>query len=143
MKRALFLLSVAATGLTLAGVAASEASAQSSPFSTSVAFLCYSKFQVDPGVWPLAKTSYTIHDTASTLLGLGYWSPYAEKAVPTATELPGGYYLTCDVPVGMSRVVGTLPKQSTASAELVTQKGALVPRSVKSAGQPGLYSLVA
>lgn len=143
MKRALLLLSVAAVGLMLAGVAASEASAQSNPFRTSVAFLCYSKFEVDPGVWPLQKTASTIHDTASDLLGMGYWSPYAEKSVPTATELPGGYYLSCKLPAGMSPVVGTLPKQTIASPELVTQKGAVVPMSRKYAGEPGLYLLAA
>lgn len=143
MKRALFLLSIAAAGLTLAGVAASEASAQSNPFKTSVAFLCYSRFQVDPGVWPLEKTSYTIHDTASTLLGMGYWSPFAERSMPTRTELPGGYYLDCNLPAGMTPVVGTLPKQSAASPELVTQKGGLVPMTRKYAGEPGLYPLAA
>jgi hypothetical protein len=80
-----------------------------------VAFLCYSKFEVDPGVWPLAKTSSSIHDTASALLGTGYWSPFAEKSVPTRTELPGGYYLICNLPARMSPVIGTLPKQSTPS----------------------------
>jgi hypothetical protein len=143
MKRVVVVLSIAVAGLTPAGVAASQASAQSDPFKTSVAFLCYSKFQVDPGVWPLQKTSFTIHDTASDLLGMGYWSPYAEKSAPTATELPDGYYLSCSLPAGMRPVVGTLPKQSLASPELVTQKGALVPMTRKYAGEPGLYPLAA
>ncbi|MDE3024172.1 MAG: hypothetical protein KGI93_01245 [Acidobacteriota bacterium] len=143
MKRIVLALAAAAVGSALAAVGASQASAQSSPFDTSVAFLCYSKFQVDPGVWPLEKTNYTIHDTASTLLGMGYWSPFAEKSVATRTELPGGYYLTCNLPAGMSPVVGTLPKQSTSSPELVTQKGALVPKTHKYAGEPGLYPLAA
>lgn len=94
-----------------------------------MAFLCYSRFQVDPGVWPLQKTSYTIHHTASDLVGMGYWSPYAERSTPTATELPGGYYLICNLPAGMRPVVGTLPKHATPRAELVTRKGALVPMS--------------
>jgi|SRR5579864_195869 len=143
MKRASLLLSVTAAGLTLAGFAASEASAQSRQFNTTVAFLCYSHYQVDPGVWPLQKTSYTIHDTASDLLSMGYWSPYAEKSVPTKTLLPNGYYLNCNPPAGMSPVAGTLPKQSVSSQELVTQKGALVPTTKKNTGQPGLYQLVA
>ena len=144
MKRVMLLLSVAAAGLTLAGVSASGASAQGGPFETAVAFLCYSHYQVDPGVWPLEKTDYRIHDTASVLLGMGYWSPYAEKSAPTQTELPNGYYLTCSLPAGLtSPVMGTLPKQSVSSQELVTQKGALVPMSRKNVGQPGLYPLAA
>lgn len=143
MKRASLLLAVAAGGLTLAGLAASGASAQSNPFRTSVAFLCYSKFEVEPGVWPLQKASYTTHHTASALLGMGYWSPFAERAVPTRTELPGGYYLICNLPAGIGPVVGTLPKQSTQSLELVTQKGGLVPMTRKDAGEPGLYPLAA
>jgi hypothetical protein len=108
-----------------------------------VAFLCYSKFEVDPGVWPLAKTSSSIHDTASALLGTGYWSPFAEKSVPTRTELPGGYYLICNLPARMSPVIGTLPKQSTPSPELITQRGGLIPMTRKYAGEPGLYPLAA
>ncbi|HLX20548.1 MAG TPA: hypothetical protein VKR23_10395 [Gaiellaceae bacterium] len=118
------MLVLGAAGLALAGVAASGAGAQ-----TTSAFLCYSKFQTDPGVWPLAKTSPAIHDTAADLLALGYWQPYAEKSTPTNTEITGGYYLICNLPTSLN------PMQSM----VVTQKGALIPMSPKYIGEPGLY----
>jgi hypothetical protein len=135
------LLLALAAGLTLAGVAASEASAQSNSFKTTVAFLCYSKFEVDPGVWALQGN----RDTASDLLASGsYWSPYAEKTVPTATLLPGGYYLNCNLPAGMIPELGTLPKyDATPRPLLLTQKGGLIEMSPKYAGEPGLYPVAA
>lgn len=137
MKR---LLGLAAAGLALAGVAASGAAAQGdTPFTTTSAFLCYSKFQVDPGVWPIYRTSYRVHDTAADLLAQGYWAPYAETGVPTATRITGGYYLTCSLPASMQSV-GAQSGSATAP-QLVSQKGNLVAESSKLAGVPGYYPL--
>jgi hypothetical protein len=126
------MLALAAAGLALvAGVAASGAAAQSNPvFRTTANFLCYSKFQVDPGAYATAKTSPRIHSTAADLLALGgYWSPYAEKSVPTRTKITGDYYLICNLPPGLN------PVQSM----IVTQKGSLIPWSPKYLGEAGLY----
>ena len=121
------MLVLGAAGLALAGVAASGAAGQS---GTTANFLCYSKFQVDPGAWPTAKTSPRIHETANDLLALGgYWSPYAEKSVPTPTKITGGYFLICNLPAGLNQV----------QSMIVTQKGALIPMSPKYLGEAGLY----
>jgi hypothetical protein len=138
------LLVLGAAVLVLAGVAASGAAAQAGDhFGTTAAFLCYSRYQVDPGAWPLARTSGSIHDTAADLLAQGYWPPYAETSVPTGTRISGGYYLTCRLPTGMSRVLGTLPKYGpTPRTEMVTQKGSVIGMSPKYADEPGLYPLV-
>ncbi|HZQ16040.1 MAG TPA: proprotein convertase P-domain-containing protein [Gaiellaceae bacterium] len=55
-------------------------------------FLCYSTFQVDPGVWSLS--------TAKTLVGQGYWAPYAVAGNPfgSSTVLGNGYTLVCNLP---------------------------------------------
>lgn len=123
MKR---MLALGAAGLAISGLLAAGAGAGT---PTRVAFLCYSKDQVDPGVWPLAKTGPSIHETAGDLLAQGYWSPYAETSVPTKTEIADGYFLTCSVPSGLNPVPGML----------VTRKGALIHLSPKLVGEPGLY----
>jgi hypothetical protein len=52
-------------------------------------FLCYSKFQTDPGVWESS--------TAALLLKAGYWLPYALSGkVDGATNL-GDYHLACNL----------------------------------------------
>src|SRR5206468_8864684 len=51
------------------------------------AFLCYSRFQVDPGVWPAAE--------AAALLARGYWRPTATLGTLSATRL-GPYSLVCN-----------------------------------------------
>jgi len=53
-------------------------------------FLCYSKWQVEPGVWSF--------DTAKSLMdGGGYWMPYAvPDTVPYGTNI-GGYHLVCNI----------------------------------------------
>jgi hypothetical protein len=53
------------------------------------AFLCYSRFQVDPGVWPEAE--------AASLLAHGYWRPTAVLGGASATRL-GPYSLVCNPP---------------------------------------------
>jgi hypothetical protein len=65
-------------------------------------YLCYSKFQIDPGVWSDSPTGFKGglggNVSSSALLKLGYWQPFAQKSTPTATKLPGGWYLHCNPP---------------------------------------------
>ncbi|HKI91718.1 MAG TPA: hypothetical protein VJ986_05425 [Gaiellaceae bacterium] len=78
MLRRVLVLAMASA--VIGGVGASTALAGSSG-----AFLCYSKWEVNPGFyrWPLADTLYS----------KGFWSPYVEQSVPTATKVAGGYLL--------------------------------------------------
>ena len=56
-------------------------------------FLCYSKFQVDPGVWPVSQ--------AQALLQSGYWEPSAMSGtMPGGTNL-GAFHLVCNPPASM------------------------------------------
>ena len=58
-------------------------------------FLCYSTFQVDPGVWPG-------HIAAQLIAGGGYWQPYAVKGnVPFGTNI-GAYHLVCNLATGQA-----------------------------------------
>ena len=58
-------------------------------------FLCYSVFQVDPGVWPA-------HIAGQLLAGGGYWQPYAVKGnVPYGTNV-GDYHLVCNIATGQA-----------------------------------------
>jgi hypothetical protein len=91
------------------------------------AFLCYSKYQVNPGVWPLTSTKP--HHSAADLMAAGYWSPYAETATPTATRITGGYYLICNLPSTLSPVPGVI----------VTQKGKERQTDTWTATHPGYY----
>lgn len=53
-------------------------------------FLCYSKWQVQPGVWPY-------HIAADLVANEGYWLPYAvEGNVAFGTNI-GGYHLVCNI----------------------------------------------
>ena len=99
---------------------------------TTTAFLCYSKYQVDPGAWPLSVPGPAHHDAAQ-LLGLGYWSPYAEHSVRTSTQLANGWYLICNLPKSAQALV---------SGELLGQKGNVLP-ATKLAGRPGYYPIAA
>jgi hypothetical protein len=68
-----------------------------SPASSGArAFACYSKFEVDPGVWSTTDVFPTWDSYAQ-----GYWAPYAEQTVPTQTKI-GNYYLLCNLPAGMA-----------------------------------------
>jgi len=58
-------------------------------------FLCYSKDQVDPGVWPLSE--------ARDLIGQGYWEPSAVGGTVTDGTNVGGYHLVCN-PAGAQGV---------------------------------------
>jgi hypothetical protein len=58
-------------------------------------FLCYSVFQVDPGVWPY-------HIAAQLMAGGGYWQPYAVKGnVQWGTNV-GDYHLVCNIATGQA-----------------------------------------
>jgi hypothetical protein len=54
-------------------------------------WLCYSKFQVDPGYW--------FQPQAGELFAAGYWQPYAVKANIGSTVL-GAYHIVCNLPAG-------------------------------------------
>jgi hypothetical protein len=51
-------------------------------------FLCYSKFQTTPGVWP--------QDEAAALLAEGYWPPVAVAGNIEGGPNLGGYHLVCN-----------------------------------------------
>jgi hypothetical protein len=51
-------------------------------------FLCYSKFQLLPGVWP--------QDQAAELLAEGYWYPSAVKGNVEGGPNLGAYHLVCN-----------------------------------------------
>jgi hypothetical protein len=86
------MISVATAAAALAALTASTADA-----GASGAFLCYSKWQVDPGFWHFHAQTTLRNITAQGLFNAGYWSPYAEKTIPTKTHLPNGYYLICNL----------------------------------------------
>lgn len=70
-------------------------------------FLCYSKFQTEPGVWS--------PEQAKELLRQGYYYPVAVKGnVPGGTNL-GGYHLVCNAPA------------ATPPGLLVNENGLVVP----------------
>jgi hypothetical protein len=57
-------------------------------------FLCYSKFQTDPGVWGVKA--------AAKLIAEGYWQPWAIAGnVPGGTNV-GGYHLVCNLAAGQA-----------------------------------------
>jgi len=69
-------------------------------------FLCYSKFQVDPGVWP--------PEVAAQLLAEGYYYPVAVPGnVPGGTNI-GNYHLVCN-------------GKAAASGDVVNQNGLVMP----------------
>jgi hypothetical protein len=118
------MLATALAGATIVtGLVASGAAGQ-----TSASYLCYSKFQVDPGSW--AETSTNGNSTVASLMARGYWAPYAETSVPTATKITGGYYLICNLPASLKPVAGTW----------ISQKGEKTTVS-SFATQPGYYPL--
>ena len=64
------------------------------------AFLCYSAFQDNPGVWPMP--------VATQLLSQGYWSPYAIPGNVAGGTNIGSYHLTCNLATGQSASDSTL-----------------------------------
>jgi hypothetical protein len=127
MAKARFLAALATAAAILVGVAA-VASAAGPP---SNSYLCYSKFQVDPGVWsdnPINIKGGLGGNLSSTqLLKLGYWSPWATKTSTTSTKLPNGYYLHCN-PAGAT----------TASTTTIGGAGEVVTEKTLT-GLPGYY----
>lgn len=59
-------------------------------------FLCYSKFEVDPGVWPVTE--------AEGLMDDGYWSPAAADGNIDGGTNIGGYHLVCNPPAATARL---------------------------------------
>jgi hypothetical protein len=53
-------------------------------------FLCYSKFQVDPGVWPVSQ--------AQALILSGYWEPSAVSGMVGGGTNIGSFHLVCNPP---------------------------------------------
>jgi hypothetical protein len=94
-------------------------------------FLCYSKLQVDPGVWPDKTTNG--ETTAPQLIAAGYWKPVAEKSIPTNTKLPQGWYLHCNPPVATAQ--GAAPAPSA----FVGEAGELITNGTDLATRPSVY----
>jgi hypothetical protein len=114
-------LAVAAAAATLAGIGASTATA-----APSGAFLCYSKWQIEPGYYSFKGGE------ANTLFSQGYWSPYAQTSVVTKTRISGGWYLLCNlqqpaISTTLQRVPNTWMNLADAT---------LSPNMFKGAGQP-------
>jgi hypothetical protein len=53
-------------------------------------FLCYSKYEVDPGVWPVGE--------AQELLSDGYWEPSAMSGTVSGGTNVGAFHLVCNPP---------------------------------------------
>ncbi|MFL5927101.1 MAG: hypothetical protein ACJ77E_09210 [Gaiellaceae bacterium] len=83
-------------------------------------FLCYSKFQSDPGVW--------LAPDALPLAAGGYWRPYAVRGNASATHV-GPFALVCNLPAGAA----------VSSRDFVDDSGAVI-TDVRSP-QLGLYPL--
>ncbi|MGH2933523.1 MAG: hypothetical protein ACRDL2_03285 [Gaiellaceae bacterium] len=58
-------------------------------------FLCYSKFQVDPGAWPASQ--------AEELINEGYWSPSAMSGNLAGGTNIGDLHLVCNPPAATSQ----------------------------------------
>jgi hypothetical protein len=99
-------------------------------YGATGAFLCYSTYQVNPGVWPFSGVGPAHHDAAQ-LMALGYWSPYAEQSVPTQTQLGNGWYLDCKLPATL---------KPAASGDLMGLGGTMF-SPTKLAGEPGYYPI--
>jgi hypothetical protein len=121
MKR---LLLVCAFALSVVALTASTAVAHDSG-----SYLCYSKFQVDPGFWPADDEMPRVNDSATDVMAAGYWSPYAETSIPTETKI-GSYYLLCNLPSTMKP-----------TGDFVLQDGGLLvhPTDTWMATHPGYY----
>jgi hypothetical protein len=72
-------------------------------------FLCYSKFQVDPGVWQYSMAQ-------QLLAGGGYWKPYAVLGTDSSTRI-GAYSLVCNP----GKVLQSLPAVAVQGGGDLTQ----------------------
>ena len=98
------------------------------PYSDNHIFLCYSKFNDVPGVWPAAE--------AQALMDEGYWSPEAiEGTVDGGTNI-GGYHLVCNPPLAPLSFASSVTDPATA---YIGGDGTLVGEAA--AGIPGYYPL--
>jgi hypothetical protein len=82
---------------TLSGSGAGPAKAAPIP-EVNELFLCYSKFQTDPGVWDT--------DTAAKLLVAGYWIPYGLAGNVDGGTNVGDYHLVCNLTGGQKTTGG-------------------------------------
>jgi hypothetical protein len=57
-------------------------------------FLCYSKYEVDPGVWPARE--------AQKLLTEGYWQPSAMSGTTPGGTNVGEFHLVCNPPASVA-----------------------------------------
>ena len=84
-------------------------------------FLCYSKSQTIPGVWP--------QDQAADLLAAGYWYPSAVAGnVPGGPNL-GDYHLVCNA-------------TGTPTHKVVNENGEVFPDTYPTGDSIGYYPLV-
>jgi hypothetical protein len=95
-------------------------------------YLCYSKFQTDPGVWSDAPANSGGNLSSFQLVALGYWKPFATKTTPTNTQLPGGWFLHCNPP--------SATIQSGAPLTIIGGAGETVTDPTL-ASQPGYYPM--
>jgi len=88
------------TGTFSVGGGAGAGAATPPPPPPDNAFLCYSAFEDNPGVW--------VMPVAAQLLQQGYWSPYAVAGNVAGGTNIGGYHLTCNLASGQSASDSTL-----------------------------------
>jgi hypothetical protein len=101
----------APTGFIAAGATACQVPVDDAPDGV---FLCYSKFQVVPNVWP--------QDQAAMLLAAGYWYPNAVPGNDPMFPNLGKYHLVCNAP-------------GTSTGMVVNENGEVFPEAY--AHQPG------
>lgn len=90
MRRLWLVLSGLVAALALVAVAQGAAVAPRAENST---FLCYSSYQVEPGVWPVSQAA-TLYST------FGYWQPFAVMGNVTGGTNVGAYHLVCNLAPG-------------------------------------------
>lgn len=109
----------APAGLIAAGAAACQVPVDDAPDGV---FLCYSKFQVVPNVWPQGQ--------AAELLAAGYWYPSAVPGNDPMFPNLGKYHLVCNAP-------------GTPTGMVVNENGEVFPESyAHQPGAIGYYPLV-
>jgi hypothetical protein len=91
-------------------------------------FLCYSKFNDVPGVWPAAE--------AQALMDDGYWSPEAVEGTLDGGTNIGGYHLVCNPPVAPISFASLATDPTTSYIG-----GDGTPVGEAAAGIPGYYPL--
>ncbi|HEY5098834.1 MAG TPA: hypothetical protein VII54_02135 [Gaiellaceae bacterium] len=91
---------IAGGAISIGGGGAGAGAGAPPPPPPDNAFLCYSAFQDNPGVW--------VMPVATQLLQQGYWSPYAVPGNVAGGTNIGGYHLTCNLASGQSASDSTL-----------------------------------